>query len=439
MTQAAVYVASCDRYDPESIAGHVRKAADALGVTLPGSGSVLLHPSCPLAHPRFAPDAVTNPAVVEGAARSVSGASLTLATASLPGFPTRYSLGRAGYDRLAGRLRATKAAFDEGPYVPVPSAPALALPRSWVDASFRIALPRLTGSAYLPFAGALRQLFGLLPAGTQSAEHHRMVETIGSLVLAARPDLVVVDAITATHRGGEPSGWPVDLGLLIIGTDPVAVDLVCGAAYGVPAEAMRDLVARLGRADAPGALADVRIIGDVNLEELGRRGARVERMDPAPENHAVPRQVRILRSPRASPTGVSATLTEAFAVLDRAGISLDKARETTIVIGAVDSVPPPTVDTAAIVFMDDTSRATYAGYSRIVRLTGRTPTLAKVLIDVPFAMTIANVRAELGLSFTVAGLTARLSGMLRGSRGPGGAAAGSPGSKGGGDPAAENR
>ena len=434
----SVYVASCERYDPDVIAGHVRAASAALGVPLSSGGDVLLQPSLPWTHPRYAPDAHTAPAVLEGVARACQGAAVSIGAQSLPGFPTRYSFGRAGYDGLARRIDARVLAFDEDHHRDTPSpgtGASFPLPATWLDASFRVAVPRLSGSTYLPFAGALRLAYNLLPADVQLAEQHRMSDVIAGLTEAAPPSLIVVDAISALHRGGELSGEPVDLGLLIIGTDPVAVDLACAAAFGVP-ESELEFLRVAGQSVHPGRLSDVEILGDLSAADLAERGRRVQRIDPRPEAADLPTQLKVFRSPRASQSGVAGSLREALAVLARAGISLGKARESVLVIGPVEEVPPPGSDTAAIIFMDDTSRATYKGYTRIVRLTGRTPSVWRVLMDVPFVLNIANLRADLGFGFALAGLRGRIARVLGGPGSPRGASR-RPSTPKGGGPAPE--
>src|ERR1035437_9538148 len=242
---ATVYLASCETYDPDVIAQHVRAGASALGVALPSSGSAVLHAAIPLPHARAAPlppPARPTPGLGGGRARSLKGASLTIGGQSLPGFPPRYSLGHAGFGPIADRVKAKLVPFDERPFKDSPGAPfgpdgtALQLSSVWQSASFRVSLPRLMGSTFLPFSGALLQALSLLPQHTQQAVHHHLPELLLPLSAAVAPDLIVVDAIQATHKGGEISGQPVELGLLIMGTDPIAVDLVCAAAYGVPEE-----------------------------------------------------------------------------------------------------------------------------------------------------------------------------------------------------------
>jgi uncharacterized protein (DUF362 family) len=418
----SVYVGRCERDGVDEVTRHVRAALDALDVAPPG-GDVLLQPACPWSHPRYAPDACTEPATVEGVARAFDGAPLVLGIQSLPGFPTRYTAPRAGYDEMSRRIGARQVRFDETAFRRSPDATlggagtqagedatetTLSVSAAWRDAGFRISIPRLAGSTALPFAGATRHLYDLVPQATQTAEHHRIEEAVGVLARVAPPDLIVLDAIRATHEGGELSGLPVELGIVVIGTDPIAVDLVGAAAYGVPDTELAFLRGAATDGDAPRSASEVDVIGDLTLGDVQALATRVHRMDPNPEAFPRPAKIRVARSPRTRLSGPSGTLTEVFAILRRAGIALDGARETTLVLGPAEAIPDGTTDYSTIVFLGDTARGDYKGYSRVVRLQGRNLTVSQVLQDVPFAMTVGNVRSELGWQFLAAGWAAGL-------------------------------
>jgi len=438
---ATVYIGACEAPTPDDVARHVRAALVALSVSAPHGGSVVIQPASPWSHPAYAPDACTVVGTIEGVATAFAPEPVLLGVNSLPGFPTRNTTRAAGYDALADRIGARIVRFDEAAMRTIPNAvipqpdgrgteAVLAVPNAWLDAAFRVSVPRLAGSTILPFAGALRHLFDLLPPDMQAAELHRIHEAIGLLAAAAPPNLVVLDAIDATHEGGEISGAPVHLGALIVGTDPVAVDLVASVAYGVP-------ISELSFAPSGGpSLEDVAIVGDLSIDELRERARAVRRLDPNPESFPLPSKIRVARSPRARLAGPSGTLTEALASLRRGGVSFDGARETTFVIGPAETIPDGTTDYSTIIFVGDSARGEYKGYSRIIRLPGRNPPLGRILIDAPFAMTVANVRSQLGWRFMVDGLASALARTVgRGGGGTGGASGGDAG-EGGGDRAA---
>jgi uncharacterized protein (DUF362 family) len=413
-----VYVVECATYDPRAIETGIRAAAKALQVALPEGQTALIHPACPWAHPRFAPHAFTHAAVVEGAALALAGNRLVVATNSLPGFPTRYAYRKAGYVDLAQRLKAKLVGIDEAltQVVPLGEAAAVdkeaALPRVALQAGFRLALPKLTGSTFVSFAGAIRHHQSLLQDDAQVSEHHRLHTKMVDLLAAAPPNLIVVDAITATHRGGELSGQPLDLGLLIAGTNPVAVDAVCAVAYGFEPADIRYLQLAAERGIGPIDPSQIRITGDLTLDALRQRAGRVEHVDPRPEHYPLPSQVKVLCSPTSGLAGTLGGLTEAFLILERAGIRLEKARESVIVVGKVDHVPAGRSEQATIIFLDDTARAEYQGYSRVVRLRGRYVPLSTLLNDVPYAIKVGNLRNELGGEMVTAVFLSRIARLV---------------------------
>ncbi len=412
------YIVDCAQYNPRTIETGVRTAAEALGVTLPQDQTVLIHPACPWAHPRFAPNAFTHPDVIEGITFALAGNTLTVATNSLPGFPTRYSYRKAGYVDLAQRLDAKLVAMDETSTQTVRLREEsvvdkqAALPETALKADFTVALPKLTGSTFVPFAGAIRHHQSLLQGDAQIRDHHRLSTKMVDLLSAAPPNLIIVDAITAAHKGGELSGQPVELGVLIAGTNPVAVDTICAVAYGLDPTDVRYLQLAAERGYGPVDPVQIQVLGDLTLDELAKRSRRVEHVDHNPENYPLPPQVTVMRSPKARLAGTAGGLTEVFLTLERGGIHLSKARETVIVIGQAGEVPPGKSDLATIIFLDDTARAEYQGYSRIVRLRGRYVPLSALLNDVPYAMKVSNLRNELGGEMIAAILSSRVARLI---------------------------
>ena len=413
-----VYIVDCAQYDPRTIETGIRTAAEALGVTLPHDQTVLIHPACPWAHPRFAPNAFTHPDVIEGTALALAGNTLTVATNSLPGFPTCYSYRKAGYVNLTHRLGAKLVAIDETSTQTVQLREnavvdkEAALPKIALQADFRVALPKLTGSTFVSFAGAIRHHQSLLQDDAQIREHNRLHTKMVDLLEAAPPDLIIVDAITATHKGGELSGQRVDLGMLIIGTNPVAVDAVCAHAYGFAPADIKYLQLAAERGCGPIDLAQIRVSGDLTLDVLEERAKRVEHVDPYPDHYPLPSQVKVMCSAKSGLTGTCGGLTEVFLTLERGGMSLKKARESVIVVGKVDHVPPGKSETATIIFLDDTARAQYQGYSRVVRLRGRYVPLYTLLNDVPYAMKAGRLRTELGGEMVAALLSSRVARLI---------------------------
>jgi hypothetical protein len=192
----------------------------------------------------------------------------------------------------------------------------------------------------------------------------------------------------------------------------VAVDTICAVAYGLDPAGIEYLQMAAERGYGPADPSQIQILGDLTLEELVERGRRVEHVDPRPENYPLPPQVTVMRSPQAELAGTAGGLTEVFLTLERGGVCLSKARETVIVIGQVGEVPRGKSDLATIIFLDDTARAEYRGYSRVVRLRGRYVPLSILLNDVPYAMNMANLGNILGGEMVAAMFSSRVTRLV---------------------------
>jgi hypothetical protein len=271
-----------------------------------------------------------------------------------------------------------------------------------LNAPFRVAMPKLRQSTLVPFAGVLRQMQTLLPQNEQLKDCHRLPEKMVDLIGSTPLELIVVDAIQVLHKGGELSGQPYDLGVIIVGTNPLAVDMVCAVALGLDPAKVDFIKEANERNLTPHALEEIQILGEVNLDELRKRSAGIELADPNPVNFPLPNKVKVVRSVKARQSGVSGILADVFYMLRNAGVSWKSAAHTTIVIGDVDQIPPGIDEYSTLIFMDDTSRGEFTGYGRIIRLAGRNIPFIQVLSDVPYAMKIINMRAELGMEFMTA-------------------------------------
>lgn len=144
----------------------------------------------------------------------------------------------------------------------------LELAREVFDADLIINLPKLKTHQMMGLTCAVKNLFGTLvgmrkpqlhlQAGSDKARFARML-----LDLAARlrPALTVVDAVVAMEGAGPGSGDPVEVGALLAGTNPLAVDAVALELLGLGPEDC--WTQKLACAEnLPGAhLAEIEILG----------------------------------------------------------------------------------------------------------------------------------------------------------------------------------
>lgn len=137
----------------------------------------------------------------------------------------------------------------------------LRLPRTVLDADCFINLPKIKTCGHTLVTLSIKNLFGLLQRARKNKLHRHLDEILPYLAEVVRNDLIVVDGITAMEGNGPVIGTPKDLGVVVAGVNPVAVDAVCTGIMGFdPAE-----VKHLARAHEMG-------LGEISLEGIDIAG-----------------------------------------------------------------------------------------------------------------------------------------------------------------------
>ena len=97
-----------------------------------------------------------------------------------------------------------------------------------------IAIPKLKTHSFQFMTLACKIMYGIVPGLTKGAYHARFpgrasfADMLLDLLTAVKPDLYIMDGIAAMEGQGPAAGTPVDLGVVMAATDPVAMDIaVC--------------------------------------------------------------------------------------------------------------------------------------------------------------------------------------------------------------------
>jgi uncharacterized protein (DUF362 family) len=148
-----------------------------------------------------------------------------------------------------------------------------------------------------------KNLFGYFDGGTfrRGVYHDRYSDALIDMVSIRKPDLIVVDALKGMEGRGPLWGSIVEHNLIIVGTDIVAVDTVCGALMGQPIEQIpyTNKAAKLG-------------MGVADLKNIEIRGESVESVK---KNYVQPRWY------------VGTQVTRTQEVIDRVAKLADSMRE----------------------------------------------------------------------------------------------------------------
>jgi len=147
-----------------------------------------------------------------------------------------------GYAEMAERRGIRLIDFDDEPTVELSRDDALEfktlhLPKIALDA-FIISLPILKDHSFTGTTVAMKNMFGLAPKRIYSGSWNKSKlhspstdRSVYDVCLYRSPDLCVVDAVvalTGMHLAGEPE----EIGLILAGTDPVAVDAAASRLLG---------------------------------------------------------------------------------------------------------------------------------------------------------------------------------------------------------------
>ena len=128
-----------------------------------------------------------------------------------------------------------------------------------------ISVPKLKPHRLATVTLSLKSMMGAL-ASKGSMHNGRLSKNIADLASILKPSISVIDGIIA-GEGHETSGNPVEMNLVIAGTDPVAVDAVGASVMGINPADVAHLV-----------LAEKKGLGTCNLEEITLLGEPIEKV-----------------------------------------------------------------------------------------------------------------------------------------------------------------
>ena len=127
-----------------------------------------------------------------------------------------------------------------------------------------VSIPKLKPHRWAGVTLSLKNMMGAMtPKGSM---HGHLSQNIVDLASIIKPSIAVIDGIIA-GEGHETSGNPVEMNLVIAGTDPVAVDTVGATVMGIPLEYVKHL-----------SLAEECGLGTCHLEQIQVLGEPIEKV-----------------------------------------------------------------------------------------------------------------------------------------------------------------
>jgi len=270
---------SCNDYEPDTLKKRLIALLDPLGgieqFVKPGQ-RVLLKPNLLAGKP---PEAAvtTHPALVQAMAELVQKAGAEVLVGDSPGI--------GSFERVAIKTGISDAVAASGarliPFVETRRVEAsgtfrqLELATAYLDADVVINLPKLKTHEMMTLTCGVKNLYGAVVGPAKAGLHltaGRSKELFAGLLLEialARPvALTIVDGIVAMEGNGPNSGTPRQLGVLIAGKNPVAVDTVAARLAGIPPDLL-PVEREARRRGLPGTSLDqITVTGDLPLEAI---------------------------------------------------------------------------------------------------------------------------------------------------------------------------
>ena len=279
--RTTVAIARCGSYEPDGLRQGLLEALAPLGgmaaFVKPGQ-RVLLKPNFVL--PREAAEAAnTHPALIQAVAdlvreaggRPLVGDSPALGSARAVAAKLGLNVGDND-DHELPLVEFTKPVRVDSPEL----TRTVWLAREVAEADVVINLPKLKVHGQLRMTCAVKNLFGCVKGRRKALLHYargsserRFADMLLDTMLAVRPTLTIVDAITVMERWGPTNGDPLEWGLLLAGVDCPAIDTVAFELAGIQPQTVATHAAACRRSIGVTERANIDIAGP-SLDELER-------------------------------------------------------------------------------------------------------------------------------------------------------------------------
>ena len=276
-----VIIRHCPEYDTDHVERIVGEALDEL--QLRPHGRTLVKPNVVASGARF-PHAYTRPEFLEGVLRALKSRASEdleeLAVGERCGItmPTRYAYKGAGYYEMFKRVPGLKHYhFDEVTQVEIPLRhperlrDAFFTPEPVARADFFVNCPKFKAHPWTTVTFSLKNYIGIQDDRHRLIDHdHALNEKVVDLQYIVQPQFIAIDAIVA-GEGRMLTPIPFDMGLVIMGDNQVAFDVVCCHIIGLDPMSVPHIRMCHEQGFGPKDLSEIRIVGDVTLKEAKQR------------------------------------------------------------------------------------------------------------------------------------------------------------------------
>jgi uncharacterized protein (DUF362 family)/Pyruvate/2-oxoacid:ferredoxin oxidoreductase delta subunit len=236
MSKARVALIRCGTYEDAQVLAAIKNGVDMLGgISLfarPGE-RIVLKPNILIGTD---PDkgVTTHPAVFKAVGRLLKDAGADVQYGDSPSFgKAEPNLRRSGIKQAGDELKLSVVDFDSGRSVSHKDAllvKRFIVAKGVLDSDGLISLPKFKTHGLTRFTGAVKNQFGCIPGLRKSQYHVKLPDPydfatmLVDLNTLIRPRLSIMDGIVAMEGNGPRSGKLKQLNVLLLSSDPVALD-----------------------------------------------------------------------------------------------------------------------------------------------------------------------------------------------------------------------
>jgi uncharacterized protein (DUF362 family)/Pyruvate/2-oxoacid:ferredoxin oxidoreductase delta subunit len=236
LNKTKVALVKCDTYDNDNVLKAVRAGLDLLGgvsiFVKPGE-RIVMKPNVLIG---TNPDncVTTHPSVFRAVASLLKEAGANVYYGDSPSFgKCEPNLRKAGLKQVGDELGLSLVDFDSGRLVSHKNAllvKKFVIVNSVLDSDGLVSLPKLKTHGLVRFTGAVKNQFGCIPGLLKSQYHVKLPDPydfatmLVDLNTLIKPRLYIMDGIIAMEGNGPRSGKLKQLNVLLLSSDPIALD-----------------------------------------------------------------------------------------------------------------------------------------------------------------------------------------------------------------------
>ncbi|MGD2295075.1 MAG: DUF362 domain-containing protein [Candidatus Aminicenantes bacterium] len=281
--QEKVIIRKVHDYSPEIIKQIIHNGLKDFGLASKIKERITIKPNVVIAHPKVAPSAFTRAEFLDGLIEALNDGQKTspkivIAEKSGAGLPTARMFRHAGYSMLKKKRRIKLLPIEESKKTTVPLQKGelhsqISTAREIVESDFLVYAPKLKSNVLSQgLSAALKLNIGLLLDKQRLWNHnHELDKKIADLLEVGYPDFIATDAVEICTGGNQLTQHGKHLGVILMATNPLAHDAVCAHILHLDPKKIQHLRIAHDRGYGPLSLDDIKIEGDISLEEIQQK------------------------------------------------------------------------------------------------------------------------------------------------------------------------